>query len=93
MDYILGAVDLGKGIYRSSEKWFVQKIWTGRNTRLLFLFVLCLVYHAVFFQFQLTRNNNVINGFSISAKTSELAKDTENAKALQRQTVDLSKIT
>lgn len=93
MDYILGAVDLGKGIYRNSEKWFIQKIWTDRNTRLLFLFILCLVCHAVFFQFRLSRNNNVINGFSIKTKTAEHAKDIENAKTLQRQADDLSKIT
>lgn len=93
MDYILAAVDLGKEIYRNSEKWFIQKVWTSRNTRLLFLLVLCLVCHAVFFQFRLSRNNNVINGFAIKTKTAELAKDIENVKTLQRQTDELSKIT
>ena len=93
MDYMVGAVNFGKGIYRSSEKWFIERVWTGRNSRLLFLFVLCLICHAVFFQFRLGRNNNVINGFSIKSKTAELARDIENSKTLQRQADELRKIT
>lgn len=89
MDFIQ---EVSNELLRKPYKLFLEKVWTNKTNRTLFLAVIGLICLSLFFTYRISKQSYYINGWQHRKATKQASDELKNVKDLQKRLNVLSKV-